>query len=221
MDAEQAVANAGGNVDLTGSARNDVHLHQLLPEGRETEVGVGNRRGLRGYFLVKVGIALGVQSKLQSFHAVILGEVCHEGSESIGRRGDVEKNLSKCGGLVSSHGVSWGAWARGENFTGRAGVCVNVVEVLKGRRRSRRVLSRAGSQVYQEANHVYLRSRLGIVIMERERTSDCSRPNEAVFKQLGWGGATKGRGEGEFVCRRDKRFEEKSAAGLRACTRLG
>lgn len=92
-DAEEAVADAGGNVDLARSAGDNVDLHQLLPQGAEAGGGGGRRQRFGGTFLVVGGIALRVEGELERLHAVVLGEIGHEGGQSPRRRGGVEEDL--------------------------------------------------------------------------------------------------------------------------------
>lgn len=103
--AEEAISDLSGNVDLARGARNDVDLHQLLPPGADLfPVFIrGGRFGVE--LIVEGGITLGIQSKLQRLHAVVLREVGHEGREGPWRRGGIEKDLVE-GRRVTRHGVS-------------------------------------------------------------------------------------------------------------------
>jgi hypothetical protein len=67
------ISHVGGNVDLPRSTGNDVNLHELLPQGANSVVVVASAAGsFDNKLCVEGGIALGVQSELQGFHAVIL-----------------------------------------------------------------------------------------------------------------------------------------------------
>lgn len=72
MGHEKAIADTRGDVDLTRSARDNVHLHELLPKGREAGVGGGDGFSLGGEILVEVGVALSIESEFKRLHAVVL-----------------------------------------------------------------------------------------------------------------------------------------------------
>lgn len=76
------ISHVGGDVDFSGSTGDDVNLHELLPEGANAVVAVHTAgSGLYNEFIVKGGVALGVEGELQGLHAVVLGEIGHESAE--------------------------------------------------------------------------------------------------------------------------------------------
>lgn len=104
--AEEAISDLSGNVDLARGAWNDVDLHQLLPPGADLfPVFIRGGRCGGEELIVEGGITLGIKSKLQRLHAVVLREVGHEGREGPWRRGGIEKDLVE-GRRVTRHGVS-------------------------------------------------------------------------------------------------------------------
>lgn len=106
-EAEQMISNVSGDVDLSRGARDDVNLHELLPERANTVIAVlGAVRVLNDEFVVEGSVALGVEGEFQAFHAMILGEVGHEGTEGPRRRSNIEENLAQRWGS----GVHGGIW---------------------------------------------------------------------------------------------------------------
>lgn len=110
MRHQQAIADSRGDIDLARSARDNVHLHELLPESGEANIGIGGRFGLGSMILVDAGVTLGIERELERLHAVILREVRHKCSQGIGRRRVVGKNVAKRGRLMGSHNVPGRSW---------------------------------------------------------------------------------------------------------------
>lgn len=91
--AKEAISNLSRNVYFARGAGDYVDLHQLLPPCANPLPAVIRGGGVRKGLFVDGGIALSVKGELERLHAVVLGEVGHEGTQGPWRRGGVEKNL--------------------------------------------------------------------------------------------------------------------------------
>lgn len=97
--AEQMISHVCGDVDFSGRAGDDVNLHKLFPERANTVVVVAAAGfGVEHELSVEGGVALSVEGELQGFHAVVLGQVGHEGAQGPWWLGDIEEDLGEGGG---------------------------------------------------------------------------------------------------------------------------
>lgn len=103
--AKEAISNLSRNVHFARGAGDYVDLHQLLPPCTNPLPAVIRGGGVSEGLFVDGSIALSIKSEFERLHAVVLGEVSHEGTQCPWRRGGIEKNLVE-GRWATRHVVS-------------------------------------------------------------------------------------------------------------------
>lgn len=103
--AKEAISNLSRNVYFARGAGDYVDLHQLLPPCTNPLPAVIRRGGVSEGLFVDGGVALSIKGELEGLHAVVLGEVGHEGTQCPWRRSGIEKNLVE-GRWATRHVVS-------------------------------------------------------------------------------------------------------------------